>query len=78
MSTVINNPTPSERTVVQSDSGGWAVAVIILLLVIASGAFWYFRYYRSAPQQPQPGPTINVTLPAYGNNNRTGGAAPQQ
>ena len=61
MSTIINNPTPTEKTVVVEDSGGWVVAVIILLLVIAGGVYWW-SHHRTAPQTAQPA-TINVTLP---------------
>ncbi len=72
MSTVINNPVP-EKTVVQSDSSGWAIAVIILIAIIAVGGFWYFRYYRSAPQpEQQSGATINLTLPAGSTNSSAG------
>jgi hypothetical protein len=61
MSTIINNPTPNERTTtVESDSSGWAVAVIVLLLVIAGIAYWY---YNRQPA-PEPGTIINVTVPA--------------
>ncbi len=70
MATIINNPTPSEPTVVQTDSSGWVVAVVILLLV-AGGTLWYFRH-RAATPQPQPASTVNVTLPAP-QGNSTGG-----
>jgi hypothetical protein len=63
MATVINNPTPSEPTVVQTDSSGWVVAVVILLLAIVAGVIWYF-HHRGVAHQTQPGPTVNVTLPA--------------
>jgi cell division protein YceG involved in septum cleavage len=74
MTTVVNNPTPQERTVVQADSGGWSVAVIVLILVIAGGLFWYFYYHRPA-QAPQPraeGTTINVSLPAGSGSSTVG------
>ena len=63
MATIINNPTPSEPTIVQTDSSGWVVAVVILILVIIAGAFWYF-HHRTLSPQAQPGPVVNVTLPA--------------
>ena len=68
MSTVINNPTPSERTIVETDSSGWAVAVIVLLLVFAAGIYAWLHYREAAPAPQQPGATINVTLPVGDNN----------
>lgn len=73
MATVINNPNPRESTVVQSDSSGWVIAIVILLIVIVGGAFWYSRNRTAAPQDQQPGATVNVTLPA---GNSTGGEQP--
>ena len=58
--TIINTP-PRE-----SDSGGWAVAVIVLLAVIAGGFIWYTRY---ANTQTQGTTNINVSLPIPGANN---------
>ena len=69
MSTIVNTPEP-ERTVVQSDSSGWAVAVVILLLVIAGGAYYFVRHRAPAPAPAQP--VIQVNLPG-GNQ-----PAPQQ
>ncbi len=76
MATIVN--TPGDRS---DNSAGWAVAVIILLVVIAGIAFWYMRY-RGAPAQ-NPGATIQVNLPAGGDNGGGsggggggGGAAP--
>lgn len=62
MSTIINNPTPStERTLVTSDSSGWAVAVIILLIVLGGGAFLWIRYHNNV--KAQPASVINVVVP---------------
>ena len=62
MSTIINNPTPTtERTLVTTDSSGWAVAVIILLIVIGGGAYLWIRYHNNV--QAQPAPVINVVMP---------------
>ena len=63
MSTIINNPTPTEKTVVETDSSGWGVAVLILLVVIGGGIFWYVKYHRGAAA-PQQGANINITVPA--------------
>lgn len=73
MSTIINNPTPNEHTVIESDSSsGWAVAVIILVAVIAGGAYLWMSFDVSgAPAQPQSGATINVTLPTSESNSPT-------
>ena len=63
MATIINNPTPSEPTVVQTESSsGWVVAVVILILVIIGGVIWY--YHRHSAVAPQPGAVVNVTVPA--------------
>ncbi len=65
MATIINNPRPNETAVVESDSGGWAVAVIILLAVIAVGGYLWVHYH-SAPATA-PGTTVNLTLPNAAN-----------
>ena len=44
MSTIINNPRPIENTIIKTESGGWAMAVIILLLVVGSGAAYLWVY----------------------------------
>ncbi|MCX6820028.1 MAG: hypothetical protein NT019_01935 [Candidatus Adlerbacteria bacterium] len=63
MTTVVNNPTPSDST---DGSAGWAVAVIILIAVIIAGGYWYT--HRRAAAAPSGGTNINVTLPATGGN----------
>ena len=59
MSTVVNSPAP-ERTVVASDSSGWAVAVIVLLLVIGGGVYYFMQQRAQTPTQQ---PVIQVNLP---------------
>lgn len=69
MPTIINNPQPNERTVVESDSGGWFVAVIVLILVIAAGLYFWFSYNRAPAQPANPSnSTINVTVPVPSGN----------
>lgn len=63
MTTVINTPGTTERTI-ETDSGGWAIAVIILLLVIAGGAYAWMRYGQAPATSEQPDTNITVTLPA--------------
>ncbi len=85
MSTIVNSPASERERVVESDSGGWAVAVIVLLAIVAIGGFFLMRYY-GAPAATTPVNTesntpgsanINVTLPANtdngGNTGGTGG-----
>ena len=57
--TIVNTPQQPE-----SDSSGWAIAVIILILVIIVGGYflWHYRTIVAAPQNP--GTNINVTIPA--------------
>ncbi len=63
MATIINNPQPSDRTVFESDSSSGWVATVIILLVLIFGGVYLWMQYRRAPA-PQPGASINVTLPA--------------
>lgn len=67
MATIVNTPGGDNS----DSSAGWAVAVIILLVVIAGIAFWYIRG-RAAPAS-NPGATIQVNLPAGGDNGGSGG-----
>jgi hypothetical protein len=85
MATIVNNPTPSDRTA-YTDSGGWAIAIIILLLVIAAGA--YLLTHLSAPASVSPNSVTpgsatvpsnttvnNEVLPGTDSNSNSGGAA---
>ena len=72
MTTVINNPQPTERTVVESDSSGWIVSVLILIAVILGGIYWWMHYSKApAVQQQGTRPSsavINVSVPTGGGN----------
>jgi hypothetical protein len=85
MATIINNPSSTERVTsermipVESDSGGWAVAIIVLLLV--AGAFLlYWLNYREVPATTQPATsdtTINLSLPENKTPSVPGNVTPQ-
>lgn len=87
MATIINNPSsPTDRVIERdSDTAGWAVAIIILIAVIA-GLIWWFRGQRApAPPAQSGSANINVTLPTTqgtggsasgGTDGGTGGAQP--
>jgi hypothetical protein len=75
MATIVNNPGPSERVVERnSDSGGWAIAVVILVIVIA-GIFLWMRYYRAPAPDNSGGVNVDVTLPAGSPDAGSGGPA---
>lgn len=67
MATIINNREPSDRTIVQADSSGWAFAILLLLLLIGGAVYWTMRHgvptTTVVQQAPQPA-TLNVTASA--------------
>ena len=64
MSTIIDNPTHSGSTVVDTnDSSGWTFAIVILLIIIAIGGYFLF-FAKPKAATTERSPVINVTIPA--------------
>jgi hypothetical protein len=77
MATVINNPQPTGRTVIDrssSDSSGWVAAIIILLALIGFGIYLWMHRGSGAAAPQSTGASINVTLPGNTGGNSGAGA----